>query len=120
MEVKLGEIASVASLSRNDRQQKKLTWTDDPSVQKLLDVISSIIADEYIEIAKRNPDVFSSGSDTNLNIQEDGSDKSDPCRSKSKASFATTQNGFDESNPYRGCWFELVAVVEAAGIEPAS
>ena len=29
-----------------------------PSVQRLLDVISSIIADEYIMIAKQNPDVF--------------------------------------------------------------
>ncbi len=29
-----------------------------PSVQRLLDVISSIIADEYIMIAKQNPEVF--------------------------------------------------------------
>lgn len=36
-----------------------LNWSDSPSVQKLLDVVVSIIADEYIEIAKQNPDLFS-------------------------------------------------------------
>ncbi len=35
-----------------------LNWKDNPDVQKLLDVISSIIADEYIQIAKKNKDVF--------------------------------------------------------------
>lgn len=35
-----------------------LSWKDSPSTQHLLDVISSIIADEYIIIAKQNPDVF--------------------------------------------------------------
>jgi len=34
------------------------TWTVS-SVQRLLDVISSIIAEEYIIIAKQNPDIFS-------------------------------------------------------------
>ena len=34
-------------------------WADNPDIQNLLDAISSIIADEYIEIAKQNPDVFS-------------------------------------------------------------
>ena len=33
-------------------------WMDNPSVQKLLDTIASIIADEYIQIAKQNPDTF--------------------------------------------------------------
>ena len=36
-----------------------LDWRDNPSVQKLLDVIVSIIAEEYIQIAKQNKDVFS-------------------------------------------------------------
>ena len=36
-----------------------LTWMDNPSVQKLLDVVVSIIAEEYIQIAKQNPDLFS-------------------------------------------------------------
>ncbi|MFH1855918.1 MAG: hypothetical protein ABH836_01660 [Candidatus Omnitrophota bacterium] len=33
-------------------------WLDNPSIQKLLDAISSIIADEFIEIAKENKDIF--------------------------------------------------------------
>ena len=37
---------------------KEISWTDSPETQKLLDVISSIIADEYIEVAKQNRDVF--------------------------------------------------------------
>ena len=31
---------------------------NDESIKKLLDVISSILADEYIQIAKENPDIF--------------------------------------------------------------
>ena len=50
------EIASAASRPRNDVQY---SWLDNPDVQKLLDVIASIIADEYIQIAKQNPDTFS-------------------------------------------------------------
>lgn len=33
-------------------------WTDNPSVQRLLDVVVSILTEEYIQIAKENPDVF--------------------------------------------------------------
>jgi hypothetical protein len=36
-----------------------LNWKDNPDIQKLLDVISEIIANEYIEVAKKNIDVFS-------------------------------------------------------------
>ncbi len=39
-------------------QPTNLHWRDDLSVQELLDVVASIIADEYIEIAKKNKDVF--------------------------------------------------------------
>ena len=35
-----------------------LNWADNPDIRDLLDVISSIIADEYIEIAKKNKGVF--------------------------------------------------------------
>ncbi|MDD5504393.1 MAG: hypothetical protein PHV77_03660 [Candidatus Omnitrophica bacterium] len=34
---------------------------DDVDLKKLLDVISSIMVDEYIEIAKENPDTFKNG-----------------------------------------------------------
>ena len=40
-------------------EQVSLNWFDNPSIQKLLDVVASIIADEYIQIAKQNPEVFS-------------------------------------------------------------
>ena len=40
-------------------QPISLNWSDSPSVQKLLDVVVSIIAEEYIQIAKQNPDLFS-------------------------------------------------------------
>lgn len=35
-----------------------LRWIDNPEVQELLDVVISIIAEEYIEIAKQNPNIF--------------------------------------------------------------
>ena len=34
-------------------------WVDNASVQRLLDVVVSIMADEYIQIAKQNPEIFS-------------------------------------------------------------
>lgn len=36
-----------------------LNWKDSPSTQHLLDAISSIIAREFIMIAKQNPAIFS-------------------------------------------------------------
>ena len=35
-----------------------LNWKDNLPAQRLLDVITSILADEYIQIAKENPDTF--------------------------------------------------------------
>ncbi len=40
-------------------QPINFNWPDNPAVKNLLDVISSILAEEYIEIAKKNHDVFS-------------------------------------------------------------
>ena len=53
-------VASPPLAARNDTKQQ-LSWIDNPSVQKLLDVISSIIADEYIQVAKQNPEIFKKG-----------------------------------------------------------
>ena len=36
----------------------KFCWKDNPSVQKLLDVVVSIMAEEYIEVAKKNSEIF--------------------------------------------------------------
>lgn len=55
---------AVAQIEKNIKaevEQISLTWSNSPSVQKLLDVVCSIIADEYIEVAKQNPDVFKNG-----------------------------------------------------------
>jgi hypothetical protein len=35
-----------------------LSWKDNLSIQHLLDVVSSVLATEYIITAKQNPDVF--------------------------------------------------------------
>jgi len=36
-----------------------LNYTENPDAKNLLDVIVSILADEYIQIARENPDIFS-------------------------------------------------------------
>jgi|GEM_PF-1997110 len=46
---------------RNDTAEIKkvvINWKESLSIQKLLDVISPIIAEEYITVAKQNPEVF--------------------------------------------------------------
>ncbi len=52
---------AIAQVEKNSKttQPISLNWSDSPSVQKLLDVVVSIMAEEYIQIAKQNPDVFS-------------------------------------------------------------
>ncbi|MEA3347244.1 MAG: hypothetical protein U9Q21_04055 [Candidatus Auribacterota bacterium] len=42
-----------------EAQKESFSWEDNPGVQNLLDVICSILADEYIETVMKNPDVFS-------------------------------------------------------------
>ena len=51
---------TTAQAEKNIKKPINLNWKDNPSVQKLLDVVVSIMAEEYIQIAKQNPDVFSS------------------------------------------------------------
>jgi len=52
--------AQVEKSRKTTIQPTSLSWIDNPSVQELLDVVISIMADEYIQIAKKNPDIFSS------------------------------------------------------------
>lgn len=55
------EIASAPTVPRNDTEHKNQGQSPTgtaPSLQRLLDVISSIIAEEYITIAKQNPQIF--------------------------------------------------------------
>ncbi len=51
----------IAQVKKNSKATEpiSLSWSDNPSVQRLLDVVVSIIAEEYIQIAKQNPDLFS-------------------------------------------------------------
>jgi len=39
-------------------QPISFVWVDNASVQKLLDVVASLMADEYIQIAKQDPEIF--------------------------------------------------------------
>jgi hypothetical protein len=43
---------------REEDFQSNLDWQENPSVKRLLDVIVSILAEEYAETAKQNPDIF--------------------------------------------------------------
>ena len=38
--------------------QISLDWQENPAAKKLLDALASILAEEYIETAKQNPDIF--------------------------------------------------------------
>jgi len=51
------------SIEQNKSPIQPITfnWADNPDVKHLLDVISSVLAEEYIEIAKENKDVFIKG-----------------------------------------------------------
>lgn len=84
-------VEKIAKDCQRKIQQRNFAWADNPDVQTLLDAISSIIADEYIEIAKRNLDVFSSGSGTTPNTNPH---HTSPFKGGELI-------GFDESNPYR-------------------
>lgn len=52
---------AIAQVEKNSKatQPTSLNWGDGLSVQKLLDVVVSIIAEENIQIAKQNHDLFS-------------------------------------------------------------
>jgi len=43
---------------KTEIQSISSSYNNNPSVQKLLDTIANIIADEYIEKAKQNPEIF--------------------------------------------------------------
>lgn len=54
----------MANLAKNlpDSNEKDfqldLNWKENPAVKNLLDAIVSSLAEEYIETAKQNPDIF--------------------------------------------------------------
>ncbi len=50
--------AELVETKKISTKKEAINWKDSPSTQHLLDVISSILAEEYIMIAKQNPEVF--------------------------------------------------------------
>ena len=55
----LGRIVK-AKLSEYPVESKpeKFLWSENPSVQRLLDVVVGIIAEEYVQTARRTPETF--------------------------------------------------------------
>jgi len=51
-------LGQVEKFTKDINQIISLSWFDNPSVQNLLDVVVSIIAEEYIDVAQQNPDLF--------------------------------------------------------------
>jgi len=58
--------SSVTEIKQNivKKEYINFCWKDNLPIRHLLDVISSILADEYISVARQNPDVFLKPGDT--------------------------------------------------------
>ena len=52
------QIAALPVEVKTERPEQNFSWASNPSVQKLFDVIARILADEYIKVAKENPELF--------------------------------------------------------------
>ena len=44
--------------AKTDHPENDFNWTRNPSVQKLLDVVVYILANEYVRAVKENPTLF--------------------------------------------------------------
>ena len=49
---------NIPTLQEKAFETISLNWKENPSAKKLLDALVSILAEEYIETAKKNPDIF--------------------------------------------------------------
>ena len=59
------ETFAAAQLDKVDKAEpRQLAWAENPAVRQLLDVVVSILAEEYIQTVKRNPDEFSHNAGT--------------------------------------------------------
>lgn len=45
--------------TNQNKESINLDWIDNNSVKNILDVISTIIAEEYIQVARQNQNIFS-------------------------------------------------------------
>ena len=52
-------IIALKDVSLDNSVSLDFSWRDNAAVQKLLDVVVGILAEEYIEVAKHNPETFS-------------------------------------------------------------
>ncbi len=55
----MSNLSLIENKEKTAKESFRFNWQDSLPVQRLLDVISSILAEEYIAIAKQNPTVFS-------------------------------------------------------------
>lgn len=51
-------ITALKDNTENKSAAPVFNWRDNIAVQNLLDVVVEILAEEYIEIAKHNPEIF--------------------------------------------------------------
>ena len=60
----MGPTNSTHSSVKTDLPEQSFAWDKDPSVQKLLDVVVHILANEYVRAVKENPTLFSDKGDS--------------------------------------------------------
>jgi hypothetical protein len=55
----MAPLLNAASELNQEDDCLNLSWRDNPYAKKLLDALVSILVEEYIQIAKQNPEIFS-------------------------------------------------------------
>ena len=53
------KIETFAVAQPDTAQPARLTWWEDPAAKQLLDVVASILAEEYVQTVKQHPGEFS-------------------------------------------------------------
>ena len=53
------KIETFAVAQPDTAQPMRLAWAEDPAVKQLLDVVASILAEEYVQTVKQHPGEFS-------------------------------------------------------------
>lgn len=51
-------LVKAKSLPIKEESPLSLSWKENPDAKKLLDVLVSLLKEEYIQIAKENPEIF--------------------------------------------------------------
>jgi hypothetical protein len=54
----MGQITVIPFEVKTECQEQNFSWTGNPSVQKLLDTVVHILANEYVRAVKENPALF--------------------------------------------------------------